>query len=152
MRRTLIHLLMLWALTHSRTAAQDMDSVEARVAAAADTFVDAFNDLDWERFQDAWTEDATAFLPTAGTPARLTGRDTIVSVFQAIFGDFPARFDGPPYLSIDPIDRQIDVFGNAAVVTFHLGDDEPRSRRTLVFVREGDAWRIAHLHASDPPD
>ena len=41
--------------------------------------------------------------------------------------------------------------GAAAIVTFHLGDEAPRSRRTLIFVREGEAWRIAHLHASRPP-
>ena len=64
----------------------------------------------------------------------------------------PDRFEGPPYLSIDPDDLRIDVVGAAAVVTFHLGDEPPRSRRTLVFVQEGGAWRIAHLHASRPPN
>lgn len=127
------------------------DEVRAEVARAAEDFVDAFNNLDWARFEDAWAEDATAFMPLAEFPARLVGRDTIVSTFRSVFADFPDRFEGPPYLSIDPVGLRVDVVESAAIVTFHLGDESPRSRRTLVFVRRGEEWKIAHLHASTPP-
>lgn len=152
MNRVILGLTALLALTSTPARAQEPDSTRAEVPRAAEAFVDAFNDLDWDRFQDAWSEDASAFFPMPEYPARLNGRDTIVTAFKSIFADFPDRFEGPPYLSIDPVDLRIDVVGTAAVVTFHLGDEPPRSRRTLVFVQEGDAWRIAHLHASRPPN
>jgi ketosteroid isomerase-like protein len=152
MRLTVLPILAFTALVPSPAAAQDSGELRAQVSAAAEAFVDAFNDLDWERFEEAWAEDATAFMPLPEFPARLSGRDTIVAAFRSVFGDFPDRFEGPPYLTIDPVDLRIDVAGTTAIVTFHLGDEAPRSRRTLVFVREGGAWRIAHLHASRPPN
>ena len=147
----ILPILALTALVPSSVGAQDPGELRAQVAHAAEAFVDAFNDLDWDRFEAAWAEDATAFMPMPDFPARLDGRDTIVSTFQYVFADFPDRFEGPPYLTIDPVDLRIDVVGTAAIVTFHLGDEAPRSRRTLIFVRQGEVWRIAHLHASRPP-
>jgi ketosteroid isomerase-like protein len=151
MIRTLLALLMLLSLVPSPARAQDPGELQTQVAQAAEGFVDAFNDLDWDRFEEAWAEDATAFMPVPDFPARLDGRDTIVATFKSIFADFPDRFEGPPYLTIDPVDLRIDVVRTAAIVTFHLGDEAPRSRRTLIFVQQGDVWRIAHLHASRPP-
>jgi len=40
---------------------------------------------------------------------------------------------------------------NAAIVTFHLRNDERVGRRTIVFRKTDGAWRIAHLHASNVP-
>lgn len=151
MRLTILPILALTALVPSPSRAQASGELRAQVAQAAEAFVDAFNDLDWDRFAEALAEDATAFMPMPDFPARLDGRDTIVSTFQSVFADFPDRFEGPPYLRIDPVDLRIDVVGTAAIVTFHLGDEAPRSRRTLIFVRQDGAWRIAHLHASGPP-
>lgn len=151
MRLVILSLLALTAFLPLPIRGQDSDELRAQVARAAEAFVDAFNDLDWERFTEAWAEDATVFHPLPDFPARIQGRDAIVSTFQSVFGDFPDRFEGPPYLTIDPVDLRVDVLGTAAVVTFHLGDEAPRSRRTLVFVRQDGAWRIAHLHASRPP-
>ena len=151
MRRAILSIAALTALVPASALAQDSSELRAQVAQAADSFVDAFNDLDWDRFAEAWAEDATVFMPMPEFPARLEGRDTIVSTFQSVFGDFPSRFEGPPYLAIEPVDLRIDVMGTTAIVTFHLGDEAPRNRRTLIFVMEGGAWRIAHLHASRPP-
>jgi ketosteroid isomerase-like protein len=151
MRLATLSVLALTALVPRSSQAQDSGELRAQVAQAAEAFVDAFNDLDWERFEEAWAENATAFMPMPDFPTRMDGRQTIVSTFQSVFADFPDRFEGPPYLTIDPVDLRIDVLGTAAIVTFHLGDEAPRSRRTLIFVRRGRAWRIAHLHASRPP-
>ena len=122
---------------------------EVRQAAAA--FVAAFNDLDWSRFTESWDENATAFPPLKGQPQRIEGRAAIVAAFQQVFGDFPARMSGSPYLSIQPRDMEVQVEGESAVVTFHLGDSPPFSRRTLVCARRNGRWSITHLHASDPP-
>jgi ketosteroid isomerase-like protein len=144
-------LLVLLVLVPAMVRAQDPAELQVQVAQAAEAFVDAFNDLDWDRFAEAWAEDATAFMPMPEFPRRLNGRDTIVATFRSVFADFPDRLEGPPYLTIDPVDLRIDVIGTSAIVTFHLGDEAPRNRRTLIFVRQGGAWRIAHLHASRPP-
>jgi ketosteroid isomerase-like protein len=39
----------------------------------------------------------------------------------------------------------------AAVVSFHLSADANPNRRTLVWRREREGWRIVHLHASRVP-
>ena len=43
----------------------------------------------------------------------------------------------------------VQSFERLAVVTFHLGTDSLRSRRTFVFNRMDDKWKIVHVHASD---
>lgn len=78
---------------------------EVRQAAA--TFVAAFNDLDWSRFAESWDEGATAFLPLKGQPHRIGGRAAIVAAFKKVFGDFPARRSGPPYLTSGLLNRAI---------------------------------------------
>lgn len=60
---------------------------------------------------------------------------------------------GPPYLDLKPRDIRVERYGDVGLVTFTLaltvgGRQLPLQRRTLVFVREHDAWKVAHLHAS----
>jgi len=86
-----------------------------------------------------------------GYDGRIEGRDAVVGAFRDIFGDFPEREPGPPYLSIDPLDVDVRASGQMAVVTFHLGDEPPYNRRTLVFEKREGRWLIVHLHASRPP-
>lgn len=53
-------------------------------------------------------------------------------------------------------DLKVDVFGNAAVATMILAYDldtgkekmAGKDRTTLVFVKEGGAWKIVHEHSS----
>jgi hypothetical protein len=84
---------------------------------------------------------------------RIEGRDSLVKSFQGLFKDIPNQRSGPPYLTIRPRDVLVQMVGDAAIVTFHLGERPRLSRRTLVFVRRGDRWLIAHVHASSfmPP-
>jgi ketosteroid isomerase-like protein len=123
-------------------------SVEQEVRDAAASFVDAFNDLDWERFSASWAEDATAFFPPGIEANRVEGKAAIVAQFQAAFEDFPTEASDPPYLSIEPQALGVTMLNGTAVVTFHLGDSLTPSRRTLVFVTRDGGWLIAHLHAS----
>jgi hypothetical protein len=56
-------------------------------------------------------------------------------------------------------DFRADVFGDVAVTTFHfkfdvIMGDKPiagRLRATLVFVKDGNDWKIVHEHFSDIP-
>lgn len=48
---------------------------------------------------------------------------------------------------------RVERHGNAGLVTSTLeltvgGRQLPLQRRTLLFIREHDAWKLAHMHAS----
>lgn len=118
------------------------------VEQAAVNFVNVFNNLDWPRFEASWAQDATVFFPIKGLPKRVEGRSAIVATFLSIFENVPKERPGPPYLSIRPMDLHVQMLGDSAVVTFHLGESEPLNRRSLVFVKREGKWLIAHLHAS----
>ena len=45
-----------------------------------------------------------------------------------------------------PQELLIQIFDDAAVVTFHIERDGVLRRRTIVFVKK-EGWRIVHLHA-----
>jgi len=142
-------ILGLFIAGANRVQAQTSDAAsEAAVRRAAVQFVDAFNNLDWARFAASFDSTATIFHPSAALMSRIEGRDSLVKSFQGIFKDIPSQRAGPPYLNIRPRDLQIQMLGDAAVVTFHLGERPRLGRRSLVFVRRGDRWLIAHLHAS----
>jgi hypothetical protein len=61
---------------------------------------------------------------------------------------------GPPFHHLMPINLRIQPLAPGVVlVTFELRNPERLGRRTVVFRRQRDAWRIVHLHASNiaPP-
>lgn len=124
------------------------DSADAHEAAAR--FLEAFDAMDDARFAAAWAADASVFLPDAGAPTRVEGRDAVLAYFRAMFADTRRR--GRSTLATRARVRGLRVAllaPGAAVVTFHLGDDASPGRRTAVFRRDADAgWRLVHLHAS----
>lgn len=137
-----------YAATPAR--AQASDGVEA----AARAFLAAFDDLDMPRFLDAFSDDATIIHPPAAPPrtfpTRLQGKAEIARTFGVVFDEI-RRASGrtaPPYQHLEPQDLLVQPFGDVAVLTFHLGTDSRRGRRTLVLRRAGTTWKIVHLHAS----
>ena len=134
--------------TAARPGAAAADPATRDVQAAAAAFVEAFNNLDWEKFRLLFSDDATVFFPFAQAPRRASGRAEVEAVFKRFFDEGRKRKAAPPYLNIQPKDMQIQALGDAAVVTFHLGEDDPVGRRTLVFRKLKGRWLIAHLHAS----
>jgi ketosteroid isomerase-like protein len=123
----------------------------AAVASAVRHFLTAFENLDWEPFHTAFSDSATVFHPAANTPERVTGRAAIDSTFRAVFADVRAHASGgPPFQRLTPADLRIQPLAPGVVlVTFELRNPERLGRRTVVFARERDAWRIVHLHASN---
>ena len=116
------------------------DTVEQALA----TFVDAFNHLDRARMDACFLDGAPIFFPWGGHRE--------VGFWTEQFEAWLAERDGPPYLNIQPCDLQIQRYGEAAVVTFHLEHDpDTLGRRTIVLVRTPEGWKIAHLHASTFP-
>lgn len=109
----------------------------------------AFDNLDWDTFKASWAESATVFFPFSDASRRVTGRAEVERVFAAFFAEVRSSTPGPPYLHLEPKEMQVQVFGESALVTFMLINDHRISRRSLLFVREEDTWKLIHLHASN---
>jgi uncharacterized protein (TIGR02246 family) len=133
----------LTAQTPSSAAQQD------DLQQAVSNFIQAFDNLDWERFRTSFADDATVFFPR-GFPERATGRTEFEKGFQQVFEQIRDGKQSPPYMHIQPLNEDIQRIGDIAIVTFHL-DDRPGmlNRRTLVWQKTDHGWKIIHLHASE---
>src|SRR5437868_11369500 len=113
---------------------------------AAENFLRALDDLDWEPFQASWASDPTVFFPFADTPDRVTGRAAVEARWRRFFDQARGRRPGPPYLQIRPRDLRVDRYGDVGLVTFTFeGLPELQgqlARRTLVLVLERGAWKV----------
>jgi ketosteroid isomerase-like protein len=119
------------------------------VEKTAERFIDAFINLDWNRFRSFFAADATVFFPpSAKYSRRANGKAEIESLFMSVFERAHKQRSGPPYLSIRPKELKIQMLGDVAIVTFHMEDPDSFGRRTIVFQRHGEQWLIVHLHAS----
>lgn len=118
--------------------------------AAAAEFISAFNALDRSRFDPLFADDVTLFFPSAPFEVRrVDGKAAVLKWFGKFFD--AARSRGGR-LNIQPADLRVQDYGDVAVVTFHLGGgDDEIGRRTLVLRKQGNDWRIVHLHASSEP-
>lgn len=124
------------------SAAHSVSKPEAAVHA----FVSAFNALDRSRFDALFAEDVTLFFPSAPFPVRrVEGKEATLLWFGRFFDSLRKRGAGP---GIEPKDLKVQVYGDVAVATFHLGGGETVARRTVVLRRQRGRWAIAHLHAS----
>ena len=129
------------------------DSVAAHRAAIR--FLAAFDSLKWEPFMSYVADDVTMFFPFVDSPSRADGRAAFAARFRSFFDDVRAArvragSPNPPFLHLNPRDLKVQMAGDAAVVTFHLGAQSP-SRRSLIFRRMGGDWRLIHWHASPAP-
>ena len=125
-----------------------MSEGTSELLAAANEFLRVFDDLDWERFMACWSSDPTAFFP--GDDVRLDGRPAVLTRFRTMFDHIPPGSSGPPYLHLKPRNLRADCYGDAGLVTFTLGDTPgPTPLRSLLFVREAGAWKLAHVHATN---
>jgi len=138
------------SVTVSQSKASD-DVVGIREA--AERFLRVFDNLDWEPFRASWASEPTVFFPLGDTPERVTGRVAVEERWRRFFEETRARQPGPPYLNLKPRDLRTERYGDVGLITFTLeltlgGRQLPLQRRTLLFVRERDVWRLAHMHAS----
>jgi ketosteroid isomerase-like protein len=117
-----------------------------------DEFLEAFGNLDLDRFLALWAHDATVIHPAAQKPRRLDGWEMVRDGWQELFEFLRAARPGPPYVDLRPVDLRVQSVGTGVVVvTFHLdlGQELGFGRRTLVLRAEGGLWKIVHLHASN---
>ncbi len=146
MTKVRLSLLLIVLLFSISSKAQNKDSLN--VINSVTNFVAAFNNFNWATFRASFTDDATMFHPFWSQPRRRRGRQEIETAWLAIFPEF-VDANNTRRLQITPKDIHLQIYGQTAIVTFHLGDGiKQLSRRTLVMIREKDNWKIAHLHAS----
>jgi ketosteroid isomerase-like protein len=91
----------------------------------------------------SFTADASFF--SSGAPLRIDGRDA----FQRYLGPGLAA----ALRAVHLLDKRIQMLSaDAAVVTcynrFRVNFNFVDTRMTLVMVREGETWKVAHSHAS----
>src|SRR5436853_3343187 len=147
-RQTIRSLVLLFCIACATTPlTHPFADNESGVRAAMASFMDALNALDVARMDAAFTDDVTAFVPTA-QPDEAVGRAAVTPIFRT-FAD-RARAT-TPRLNLVPEDERIEASATLAVVTFQIHEKSARMtrRRTFVFRRVGDSWLISHFHASD---
>lgn len=151
-RRSVV--VLLFALVLGPAPARAVDPGEADVRKALAGFLDALNNLRWDEFRACFADDATLFnpeIPEAASLARIDGREAVEKSFRRVFDEARKRASGPPYMHIAPRNVSVQILDSgAAVATFEFDrDDGTIGRRTFVYRRTSDGWRIAHIHASN---
>jgi ketosteroid isomerase-like protein len=121
----------------------------AEVRRTLSAFIQAFKNLEWDKFRSFFSDDASVFYPRE-FPERAEGRAEYEAGFRKVFEQIRAGRTQPPYMDIRPRGLEIRFSGETAIVSFHL-DDSPGfiNRRTIVLARIGQQWKIVHLHASE---
>jgi len=116
------------------------------VAAAFEAFIAAFNALDFERFRRCLAPEVTLFAPRSSDASLIEGVARVQAHFAAVF---EAEAPAGPGIRPERL-RTASLGGHGALVTFEF--ERPGGsigRRTLVFHRIADEWKIVHLHASN---
>ena len=141
-------LILLVSISFASLFVQGQTNDSLEVTKATQNFVKPYINFDWKNFRNSFSSDATIFFPSWEEGKRRIGQKEIEETWLEIFPEFidsTKKFD----LKIDPKNIFMQLYGNTAIVTFHLvPKDNYLSRRTLVFIKEKEEWKIVHLHAS----
>jgi ketosteroid isomerase-like protein len=141
--------LALLLLTVCPALSQNKNS-ENEVRQTLSEFLQAFDNLEWERFAGFFANDATLFQPRK-FPRRAENKTEIEAEFRQVFEIIRGNQSKPPYMDVQPRNLRIQMLtGDVAIATFHL-DDRPGmlNRRTIVLQHFKPGWKIVHLHASE---
>jgi ketosteroid isomerase-like protein len=133
-----------------------IDARQLEVKNALQSFLRAFENCDLPAMDRLFAPDCVSFDQVVASSAGQGVSDLtsyrrcagMPPAMRRIALELPTKNPGPPYHSLVPQDLLIQIFGDAAVVTFHIERDGVLRRRTVVFVKRDEGWRIVHLHAS----
>jgi ketosteroid isomerase-like protein len=140
-------ILLISYPSHAQTSKDKADSLS--VVQTMNGFLDAFTNLEWQKFSAYFAEEATAFFPPSSRfPFRANTKTEIETIFRKVFDNARKQKANAPYLDIQPKEMKIQLLGAVAIVTFLLDDPEFLGRRTLVLKKGVNDWKIVHLHAS----
>jgi ketosteroid isomerase-like protein len=142
----------LWPLESGAQPADPAEEVEAVLT----DFLRVFENGEIDAMEAAFA-DATVF-PRAIMGGESAGRIQVAAFRRArgidpqmreVVALWRASRSDPPYVRLEPRDLAIELFGDAALATFHLENGPSLSRRTFVLAQRDGVWRIVHLHASN---
>ena len=151
-RSPIVALTLTAFLSYAASACEPTPHARTDPRVAFDSFITAFNTLDWESFRAFFADDASLFnpdIPGAISLHRLDGRSEIERSFRVVFGS-PPDGSGKSGPDIVPENIRIQRFGEAAILTFEF--ERPNhsfGRRTIIMNRSSGNWRIVHIHASN---
>jgi len=154
-RSLLAGLLSSWPLLVKVHGPHGNDSASSSPETVEDAFarlVAAFADLDWERFRKCFSENATIFHPAAPNIKRIDSPEQFERAWLGVFDRIKKNSGrtSPPYMRLEPADvRAEPVSNNVTLLTFHLFDGGTTGRRTVVFQKMHESWKVAHIHASN---
>jgi len=136
----------------SATTPPASSGATTEVRTAVDTFVRAFEALDWPAFRGCFAEGATEFHPAPPFVLRTDSPESFERAWAAVFERI-RRSSGrtaPPYFTLAPRDVRIQLLAEkVALVTFNLPDGETVGRRTVILQKLEPGWKIVHIHASN---
>jgi ketosteroid isomerase-like protein len=147
--------LVLAAAIVGSAVAKEKPLAKAKTASieeALSKFLTAFNNLDWQAFRACFSDSATIFHPAAPNIKRIDSPEQFETAWLGVFERIKKSSGrtSPPYMSLNPLDLRVERLSeDVALVTFHLVDGSTVNRRTLVFKRHSDGWKIVHIHASN---
>jgi ketosteroid isomerase-like protein len=124
----------------------------ASVEEALSAFLTAFDNLDWQAFRTYFSSTATVFHPAAPNIKLIYSPEQFEKAWLGVFERIKKSSGrtSPPYMSLNPLNLRVEKLSeDVALVTFHLVDGSTVNRRTLIFKREPNGWRIVHIHASN---
>jgi hypothetical protein len=138
-------------VAHGETANEKSSEAKA-VNAAFDRYVLGWKTGDIDLLGTVYAHDArlTAYWPDPVRPSRLESWRTVRENLKEVF-DLIRRMD------LEFNERQIDVYGNVAVLTSHWTWNQPsgpffkRGRATFIFKKEDGKWLVVHEHSSVTP-
>jgi ketosteroid isomerase-like protein len=126
----------------------DYPKEQAQIRRRLDEIIDAAEKKDFNRLDSylLYGQKFTKFAPEA--PGRLDADAARKGEHEGLAAAADIRMQAD--------DLKIDVFGHVGIATFVLkysfktptGTIEKETRSTMVFVKEGGAWKIAHEHLS----
>ncbi len=128
----------------------DPNTLTPAVDAVVDSFLRAFNTLDFDGFKACLAERVSLFAPVVAQQSLIEGKSAVEAHFRLVF-----EHEAPAGPDIRPRNvHRLQLAEDAAVVTFEFPrGDGSSGRRSLVLQRLESAWKIVHIHASngDPP-
>jgi hypothetical protein len=85
---------------------------EPAVRAFLAEFISAFDHLEWDKFRNSFTDDATVFYPR-GTANRAGGRAPYRAHFRLVFEPTGAGRTSGPYMDLQPRGLPVQIIGHA---------------------------------------
>lgn len=125
--------------------------LESALRDVVQRFLEAIDRADLEALAPLWCEDASMYFPFANSQDLVRGRADVLARFARMFADLRARNPGPPpYIRFRTEAFEcLEIDSRHALVYAMLAFANQRGRRTLVFRRDGEEWRLLHVHASN---